>query len=65
MVSIYRTTNGWSFHTPQETGSYRSLAEVMDAAYATGNRAANNYEVLAVRDRTCHHCRLASRSQFS
>jgi len=62
MVSIYRTLNGWSFHTPQETGSYRSLAEVMDAAYATGNRAADNHEVLALRDSACQYCRFAPRS---
>ena len=62
MVSIYRTTNGWSFRTLAETGSYRSLSEVMDAAYATGNRAADNYEVPAVRDSACQYCRFAPRS---
>jgi len=62
MVSIYRTTNGWSFRTLAETGSYRNLSEVMDAAYATANRTADNYEVFAVRDSACHHCRLAPRS---
>jgi hypothetical protein len=62
MVSIYRTVNGWSFHTPRETGYYCSLAEVMDAAYATGNRAADSHEVLAVRNSACQHCRFAPRS---
>jgi len=62
MVSIYRTVNGWSFRTPQETGSYCSLSEVMDAAYATADRAADNHEVPAVRDSACHHCRSAPRS---
>jgi hypothetical protein len=62
MVSIYRTVNGWFFRTPQEIDYYYSLAEVMDAAYATGNRAADNNEVPAVRDSACHHCRFAPRS---
>jgi len=62
MVSIYRTLNGWSFHNPQEIGCYRSLAEVMDAAYATRDRAADSYEVPAVRNIACHHCRFAPRS---
>jgi len=64
MVSIYRTLSGWSFRTPQGTGCYRSLAEVMDAAYATGDRAADSYEVLAVRNSACQYCRFAPRSQF-
>ena len=62
MVSIYRTVNGWSFRTLQETSSYCSLSEVMDAAYATADRAADNHEVPAVRDSACHHCRFAPRS---
>lgn len=62
MVSIYHTANGWTFRILSEMGYYNSLAEVMDAAYATQDRAADHDGVSAVRNRPCHDCRFAKGS---
>jgi hypothetical protein len=60
MVSIYHTANGWEYHVPAKKGYYSTLAEVMDAAYAAEDWAANNNAVSAVRNSPCDNCRFAA-----
>lgn len=61
-ASIHRTARGWSCRVQQELGYYSTLGEAMAAAYATENGAADHLDLLAVRDRPCHHCRFAEGS---
>lgn len=58
MVSVYRTSQGWTF----ASNYYSTLGEAMAAAYATENGAADHHDLPAVRDRPCHHCRFAEGS---
>lgn len=61
-ASIYHTAKGWSCRVQQELGYYSTLGEAMAAVYATENGAADHHDLLAVRDRPCHHCRFAKGS---
>lgn len=61
-ASIYHTARGWSCRVQQELGYYSTLGEAMAAVYATENGAADHHDLLAVRDRPCHHCRFAEGS---
>ena len=59
MISIYHTPKGWMFCLLKESAYYSSLGDVMDAAYAAENRAANYACIPQGRDDACDYCRSA------
>jgi hypothetical protein len=62
MVSVYSTGNAWVCKGSTGVGYYNSLVEVMDAAYATENRAAVNPSLSARRNNACQYCRFTAGS---
>lgn len=59
MISIYHTPKGWMFCLLKESAYYSSLGDVMDAAYAAEDRAANYACIPQGRDGACDYCRSA------
>lgn len=58
MVSVYRTSQGWSF----ASNYYTDLGSVMAAAYEAEKRQGHHLESPELRDRPCHNCRFAAGS---